>query len=365
MAKDYYQILGVDKNASEEDIKRAFRKLAHQHHPDKGGDPEKFKEINEAYQVLGDPQKRRQFDQFGQTFDGAAQGGGYGFDPFGQGGFNVNFEDIGSFGDIFSQFFGGQSTGRSAGRTRSRGNDLQVEMAISFNEMVFGTERELPLNRWRTCSRCNGNLAEPGTKIETCPTCKGSGYTQTQMRTVLGSFMQRAVCHECHGEGKRASEKCHECHGEGRVRKFETLIIKIPAGIETDTRLRITGEGEAPAYGGTVGDLYIIVKVKADKKFLRDGHDIVSEESLPFALAALGGKTEIETVEGKEQVNIPKGTQSGEEIIIKGKGIGRKGGNRGNQRIKISIEVPKKLSKKQEQLLKEFSEAGKKGFKIF
>lgn len=370
MAKDYYQILGVEKNASGDEIKKAFRKLAHQHHPDKGGDPEKFKEINEAFQVLGDPQKRQQFDQFGQTFEGA-QGSGFGgfggFDPFGagQGGFNVNFEDLGGLGDIFSQFFGGQAGGRTAGRERARGGDLQVEMAISFDEMVFGTERELPLNRWRTCSRCHGNLAEPGTKIETCKTCKGSGHIQTQTKTILGSFVQRSVCPECRGEGKSVKEKCHECRGEGRIRQFETLVVKIPAGIETGTTLRVTGEGEAPAYGGTVGNLYVLVKVKADKKFRREGSDIFSEASLPFALAALGGKTEIETVDGKEEVNIPKGTQSGEEILIRGKGIGRKDGARGNQKVKVSIEVPKKLTKKQEELLKEFSEAGKKGFKFF
>jgi molecular chaperone DnaJ len=368
MAKDYYNILGVSKTASDDEIKRAYRKMAHQHHPDKGGDQEKFKEINEAYQVLGNAEKRHQFDQYGQTFEQAGQqgggAGGFGFDPFGGQGFNVNYEDFGNFGDIFSQFFGGSragSRGRADARERARGTDLQIDMAISFHDMVFGTKREISLNRFRTCKHCKGNLAEPGTKIVSCKTCGGNGYVRTQVRTILGTMVQDSVCSECHGEGKKAETKCSECRGEGRTRQMETLVVKIPAGVDTGTRIRLTGEGEAPKYGGDLGDLYINLTIKEDKKFSRKGNDIFSQISVSFAVAALGGRVQVETADDLEILEIPKGTQPGQEFRLTGKGIVI--GNserRGDQRITVNVEVPKKLSKKQEEILREFEEAGKK-----
>ncbi len=372
MAKDYYQILGVERNASDDDIKRAFRKLAHQYHPDKGGDQEKFKEINEAYQVVGNPEKRKQYDQYGQTFENMGGQGGFGFDPFGgQGGFNVNFEDLGGFGDIFSQFFGGE-TGRGRGRTRgrNRGSDLQVELTIDFKEMVHGAKRDLSLNRLRKCEHCKGNLAEPGTKIVECKTCAGRGFVRKQTSTILGTIMQEVVCAECHGEGKKAEVPCKECHGEGRTRKVETLVVKIPAGIEDGMRIRISGEGEAAQFGGDVGDLYVSVKVREDKRFVRDGFDLRSTHKIPFVTAVLGGEIQVETVDGKEKLEIPKGAQSGTELRLKSMGVGQglqgNDNKRGDHIVKIEIAVPKKISKKQEQLLREFETAeGKKVLGFF
>lgn len=365
--KDYYNILGVERTATAEDVKRAYRKLAHEHHPDKGGDQEKFKEINEAYQVLSDDQKRSQYDQFG------ASSGGFGFDPFGAGGFNVRYEDLGNIGDIFSQFFGADAGFGAGTRTRPRqreaGADLELNVTISFEDMVRGVKRDFPLNRLRTCARCNGNLAEPGTRIVTCDTCGGSGVVQRQSRTFLGSIVQRTICPTCHGEGKKAETPCTECRGEGRTRQLETLVVNVPSGIESGTRLRIVGEGEAAPYGGTPGDLYVHVRVKEHKRFRREGDTILSEETIPFPTAALGGRVEVDTIDGTETLSIPRGTSSGASFTIKGKGIakGRHGetGKRGDQRVTVIVDVPKHLTKRQEELLREFQEAGKKGFRIF
>jgi molecular chaperone DnaJ len=377
MGTDYYSILGVNRSATTEDIKRAYRKLAHEHHPDKGGKEEKFKEINEAYQVLGDETKRKQYDQFGPAFAEGVGGHGQGAGPFGfdpRGGFNVRFEDLGGFGDIFSSFFGDESPfgtrARTRGRQRERGADLQVDVAIPFEEMVHGGTREFPLNRYRLCPRCKGNLAEPGTKIVTCKTCQGSGIVQRQSQTILGAFVQQMVCPDCRGEGKRASVPCRECRGEGRTRQSETLVVKIPAGIEDGTQLRIVGEGEAPVGGGDHGDLYVRVKVKEHKRFQRDGHDILSEVMVPFAVAALGGDVAVPTVDGEEQLSLPRATASGTEFRLKGKGIvrGRHGdtGSRGDHRVRVTIDVPKKLTKRQEELLREFGDVGpKKRFRLF
>jgi len=370
MPKDYYSILGVQKGASEEEIKKAYRKAAHQHHPDKGGDQEKFKEVNEAYQVLSNTEKRRQYDQYGQTFEDAGRNGGgaggfsgFGGNPFGNQGFDVNFEEMGGFGDIFSQFFGGGGGGRSraSARERNRGSDLQIDMLISFKDMVFGVKREISLNRNRTCMHCKGNLAEPGTKITTCSKCNGSGVVRQQIRTILGTMVQEAECPDCHGEGKKADTKCRECHGEGRTRQLETLVVKIPAGIENGTRIRITGEGDAPKFGGTVGDLYVAISVKDDKLFARQGFNILTETHIPFTTAVLGGNIKVETVDGETGFEIPKGTQPGQEFRMTEKGI-KHGATerRGDQILRVVVDVPKKLSKKQEELLKEFEEAGKK-----
>jgi molecular chaperone DnaJ len=313
---------------------------------------------------LDNAEKRQQYDQYGQTFEDAGRnGGGFGGNPSGGQGFDVNFEDLGGFGDIFSQFFGGSSTSRGRGRSseRNRGSDLQIDMTISFKEMVFGVRRELSLNRNRTCMRCKGNLAEPGTKISACGNCGGTGIIRRQIRTILGSMVQESECPECHGEGKKAETKCSECHGEGRTRQLETLFVKIPAGIENGMRIRITGEGDAARYGGTVGDLYINVSVKEDKQFSRHGYNILTETHIPFATAALGGEVSVETVDGETSFEIPKGTQPGTEFRIPEKGIKHDASDRrGDQVLKVIVDVPKRVSKRQEEILKEFEQLSKK-----
>ncbi len=368
MPKDYYRILGVEHTASAEDIKRAYRSLAHRHHPDKGGDQEKFKEVNAAYQVLSDPAKRQQYDQFGHAFEGEGIGGQEtrGFDPFGVRGSNVRFEDLGGFGDMFSRFFGGAASSPE----QHVGDDLAVQVVIPFTEMAFGAKREFPLNRNRPCPRCHGNLAEPETKIVTCGTCHGRGVRERKSQTFLGTFMQQSICPTCHGEGKTAQTPCRECRGEGRTRRVETLVVTIPPGIESGTRLRIAGEGEAAPYGGSPGDLYVLVKVHHHPRFRRDGNDIMSEVQVPFTVAALGGEVRVETIDGEVPLAIPRGTASGVELHIKGKGIvvGRYGdtGKRGDHRVTVVIAVPKKLTKEQEALLQKFGEtSAKKGFRFF
>lgn len=357
MPKDYYEILGVPRSASSDDVKRAYRKLAHQYHPDKGGDTVRFKEISEAYGVLGNAEKRRQYDQFGAAFDtgAGAEAGGFGFDPSGRaGGFDIRFEDLGGFGDLFSTFFGGSPFGTRT-RERQRGADIEVGITIPFEEMVKGARREFPLNRHRTCMRCRGNRAEPGTKIVTCGTCGGSGMVERHARTFLGSFVQRSACSSCRGDGKRAKTPCRACGGEGRTRRVETLVVKIPAGIEDGTRLRIAGEGEAPRSGGDPGDLYIRVGVAEHPRFRREGGDVVSDAHVPFPVAALGGDATVETVWGEERVRVPAGTASGAVVRIPGKGIAG-----GDHRAKVTIDVPKKLTRKQKDLLRQFEEESKK-----
>lgn len=355
MSSDYYQTLGIDRSATKEDIKRAYRKLAHQYHPDKGGDQERFKEVNEAYQVLGNEEKRRQYDQFGSTFEG-------GGNPF-QGGYEANFGDFGDLGDIFSQFFGGAS--RRGSRTRQRGSDIGLEIDIPFKEMVFGAKREFPVTRFRTCKRCEGNLAEPGTPIATCKTCGGTGTVQRQMQTMLGSFVQRTVCPDCRGEGKKAEKLCTGCGGDGRTRQSETLVVDIPTGIEHGTRLRISGEGEAPSGGGDLGDLYILVRVQPHKEFVRDGVHIRSSVAIPFVTAALGGTVRVQTVDGEEKLHIPSGTQSGAKLRISGKGIKTEPVH-GDHIVTVGIDVPKKLTRKQKDLLQEFKNAeSKSGIRRF
>lgn len=357
MADDFYEVLGVSRTATQEEIKKAFRKKAHQHHPDKaGGDEEVFKKVNEAYQVLSDENKRSQYDQFGRTFDGASG------NPFGGGfsGFNVNFEDVGDIGDIFSQFFGGSRGGRTRQRVR-RGNDVQVDVEISFVESAKGIQREIELRLFHTCSRCKGNAAEPGTPIETCTTCQGSGTVTATRQTILGSFAQQSTCPTCEGEGKIPKTPCKECHGEGRTKQTRTLETTIPAGIADGQVIRITGKGEAPPKGGLPGDLFIAVHVKPDKVLTREGNNVRSEVNVSFPDAALGTTTTIKTLEGEQSFKIPAGTQPGSEIRLDGLGFPSiNGGGVGDQVVKVNVEVPKRLSKQQKQLLEEFKNTKKK-----
>jgi len=346
MSKDYYSILGVDKSASKEDIKKAFRAKAHEYHPDKGGDEAKFKEINEAYQILGDEQKRQQYDQFGTTFDGAGGAGGFGgFSGF-QGG--MNFEDLGDLcGDMFGAFGG---SGR--GPRRARGSDILMDIDLTFKEAVFGTEKEISVSKNNTCDRCAGVGAEPGTSLKTCTSCNGQGFTVEMRRSMLGAVQTRVTCAVCNGQGEEPETVCSECHGSGVIHGRKTLRVDIPPGVENGMKIRVRNEGEAIGAAGDPGDLYLQLHVEKDPRFERDGFDLYIEKQIGFSQAALGDEVQVETVDGVVNLKIPSGTQSGDRLRLKGKGIPQ-GGRRGDQYVLIRVMTPRKLSKKQKQLLEE------------
>jgi molecular chaperone DnaJ len=369
MSNNYYEILGVTKDASDEEIKKAYRKLAHQHHPDKaGGDEKKFKEINEAYQVLSDKTKRQQYDQFGQTFGqgGFSGQGGQGFDfsgfdfsnfsSQGQGGQGFSFEFGGEdLGDIFSNVFG--MGGR--GQRKKRGRDIQVDLEITFEEMVKGATREVNLYKTVECSHCSGTGGEPGTSKKTCPECKGKGQIRTVRRSFLGNFEQVVICPQCQGEGKIFEKKCRQCGGDGRRKEEKTISIKIPAGIQDGQAISLQGQGEAGEKGARAGDLYASIHVQSHSKFTRKGLDITSTEYIPFSMAVMGGKIEVETIDGKLVLKIPAGTQSGEIFRIKEKGVPELNGrNIGNQLVKVVVKTPKNLSRRQKELIEELQEEG-------
>ncbi len=353
--KDYYSILGVDKNATPEEIKKAFRKKAHECHPDKeGGDEAKFKEANEAYQVLGNEKKRKQYDQFGTTFEGAQAGGGQGqgqgfggYQDFG--GFNVDMDDLGDMfgglGDIFG-FGGGKSSRSSSGK----GRDLETTMTISFEEAIFGVEKDFKIKRYVTCDRCQGNRAEPGSSIDTCKTCGGSGKVSRVQRTIFGNMQVQMTCSDCGGEGKSYSQKCAKCSGSGRVEETSTIKVNIPAGVDTGEVLRLAGQGEAGEGGARTGDLYVNIIVKESPKFQRQGYDIHSEREISFKQAALGDKVDIETIHGKVSLKIPAGTQSGTVFKLRNKGVRRlQGTGHGDHLIKVNIKTPTNLTRKQKK----------------
>lgn len=370
MAKDYYNILGVAKGASDDEIKRAYRKLAHQHHPDKkGGDEAKFKEINEAYQVLSDKSKRAQYDQFGQTFEQgraggyggqSASGGGFegfdfsGFQGFGgQGGQGFEFDfGGGGFEDIFSDIFGGG--GGRRGTRAKKGRDIQVDVEISFEEMVRGAHRTVRLRKTIVCDVCDGTGGEPGAKEETCPTCHGQGQVQQRVQSFFGAISQSVICPTCQGKGKIFSQKCHKCGGDGRIKGEVEIPIDIPAGIQDGQSLSLSGQGEAGTQGGRSGDLIVSVHILPHPKFKRKENDILSDENISFAQATLGAKINVETIDGPVVMKVPEGTQSGEVFRIKDKGVPflQKRG-RGSQLVKIIVNVPKKLSRDQKRLIEE------------
>ncbi len=371
---DYYKILGVDKNASQDEIKKAFRKLAHKYHPDKaGGDEKKFKEINEAYQVLSDPEKRKQYDQFGRTFEGGAGFGG-GQSGFGGGGFNwqdfarasgnqgfkgnIDFDDF-DLGDIFGDWFGGAARSRQRENAdgRKRGDDLEYPLQVTMEEAAFGAEKIISLNKWVTCEKCNGRGYESGTKIVTCPECGGSGFVSRAQRTFFGVFQTQTVCQTCGGSGKKPEHYCSRCHGTGRVKDKVSLKIKIPAGINDGESIKLTGQGDAGVRGGAPGDLYVTVKIKPKLGFKREGYNILSKHKINFVQAALGDKVEIETLDGKVKLKIPAGTQSGDVFKLSGKGAYKlHGRGRGDHLVEIIVEVPKKLSRRAKELLEQLKE---------
>ncbi len=368
MSKDYYKILGVEKNASQDQIKKAFREKAHLYHPDKpGGDEKKFKEINEAYQVIGNEEKRKQYDQFGSTFD---QQGGFGqgmnWDDFmkyaRQGGGTYSNVDMGDLGDILGDLFGGGfgfGGSRSRAKARTRGNDLEIDLTLDFKEAVFGVTKKIELYKLTVCDKCNGNGAEPGTKITECKTCQGKGQIQSVQRTILGNIQTMTVCPDCQGQGKTYEKACSKCQGQGRVKEKNYIEIKIPAGIDNNMTLKMSGAGEAGLRGGQAGDLYIHIHVKPDPNFKRHGDNIYSQLEIDFTTAALGAKVPAQTLDGEVELKIPAGTQSGQVFSLKGKGVPKfQRFGRGDQLVEIKVKTPKSLNKKQKKLLEELKEEG-------
>jgi molecular chaperone DnaJ len=363
MAKDLYEILGVNKGATDDEIKKAYRKLAHKHHPDKtGGDAEKFKEINAAYQVLSDNSKRQQYDQYGQTFDGTGRGGGQGFGGFDFSGFQQGgqgFEFGEGFEDIFSDIFGGSFGGSRKRDSRKAGRDIQIDAEISFNEVVSGAHREVALMRLVVCSVCKGSGGEPGSKEETCSTCKGNGKVQKTMQSFFGSFAQVITCPTCNGMGKTFSKNCHKCHGEGRTKEKQNISFDIPAGIDNGQTISLKGEGEAGERGAQNGDLYVNIHVKPHEKFERRGNDINSTEHIRFSQSVLGDKIHVATIDGTVSMKIPAGTQSGEIFRIKSRGIPFLGSSsRGDQLVKVIVDVPKSLNREQKRIIEDLGKLG-------
>ncbi len=363
--RDYYEVLGVGKNASADEIKKAFRRKAVELHPDKEtGDEAKFKEVNEAYDVLKDPSKRQRYDQFGHAGVGGNGGGGNpfeGFGGFGGGAQNVNFDfgDLG-LGDIFSSFFGGGAGSSGAQRQQTRGKDVEARVEVSFEEAVFGTEAELRLHIDDTCSHCKGSTAEPGYILKTCSTCGGKGQVVTATRTIFGNIQQAVVCPTCKGSGKIPEKVCTVCHGRGTERRTQKVGLKIPAGIDDGATIRLREHGEAVA-NGPKGDLYVHIRVKAHRQFTREGDLILSEEHVDMAEAALGAEIDVETVDGKVRMKVPAGTQSGTDFKLSGHGVPHmRGESRGPHIVTIVVDTPTKLTKQQKELLEQFKASSKR-----
>ncbi|EHQ91720.1 molecular chaperone DnaJ [Desulfosporosinus youngiae] len=342
MKRDNYEVLGVERNASEQEIKKAYRKLARQYHPDANPGnkeaEEKFKEVAEAYDVLSDPEKRARYDQFGHA------------DP-GMGGFG----DAGGFGDIFDMFFGGGGGQRRGGP--QRGSDLRYAMTLTFEEAAFGVEKEIQVPRDETCMDCQGSGAAPGTHPTTCSQCHGTGQVKVTQRTPFGQIQTARTCPNCHGEGRTVSSPCSACHGQGKVRKVKTIKITVPQGSEDGLNLRLSGDGEAGSKGGPPGDLYIVLQVKPHKFFERDGNDVYCEVPITFVQAALGAEIEVPTLDGVVSMKVPEGTQTSTIFRLKGHGIPRRRGTgRGDQHVRVVLTTPTKLNEKQKKLLREFGE---------
>ncbi len=349
MAKDYYTILGVSKSASEDEIKKAFRALAHKYHPDKkGGDEAKFKEASEAYAVLSDTKKRAQYDQFGAYSGGQGQGAGFGgfdFSNFAQGfqgfeGFNngeggVEFD----LGDIFGDFFGG-----AGGRRAKRGRDISMDIELPFKDAIFGAERRVLITKTALCDVCAGTGAKKGTATITCSTCNGKGQIREARNTFFGSFATTRVCPTCKGRGEVPKEECTNCHGEGALKKQEEIHIIVPAGVENGEMIRMPGRGEALP-GAQAGDLYVKVHVKADKLFTREENNLVTALSIKLSDALLGGEYRIQTLDGETTLSIPQGVKQGEFLRVRGRGVPHGRSSRGDLMVRVDIEFPKKLSK--------------------
>ncbi len=351
--RDYYEILGVNKEATETEIKKAYRKLARQYHPDVNpGDKEaeaKFKEVAEAYEVLSDPQKKSQYDQFGHAgMNGQGGFGGGGFNGFGG-------ADFGGFGDIFEMFFGGGGRRRNG---PAKGADLKYNLDITFEEAAFGVEKDISVSKNETCGKCNGSGAAPGSEPKTCGACHGSGQVQYTQSTPFGKFVQTGPCEQCRGTGKIIENPCPTCQGDGIVRKSKKIHVKIPGGVDTGSRLRVTGEGEPGQRGGPPGDLYVYIRVKQHKIFVREGNDVICEIPVSFPQLALGDEIEVPTLEGKVKIKVPEGTQTGTFFRLKGKGIpDLHGYGRGDQHVKVVVATPTKLTEEQKDLLRRLADS--------
>jgi len=349
--RDYYEVLGVSRDVGPNEIKQAFRRLAREHHPDvNAGDRKsetRFKEINEAYQVLSDPEKREVYDRYGHRGFEQGQGGDYG-----------GFGDVGGIGDIFDMFFG---TGGAGGAARSRssaerGNDLRYDVELTLEEAAHGVSRSVRMSRMETCATCGGSGAKPGSHPETCAVCHGSGQVRQQVQSFFGTQIRITACPRCHGEGRVVNTPCEDCSGQGRVRKTIERPVDIPAGVDNDMRIRLAGEGDAGRRGGQAGDLYIFTHVRRHDFFERRGSDLWCEMSVGFVLAALGGCIDVRTIDGSEQLNISPGTQPGETYKLKGKGMPDPNTGRiGDQNVVIRVQTPTRLNDEQRELLRKFA----------
>lgn len=355
--RDYYEVLGVDKSSSPEEIKKAYRKLAKKYHPDLNPDDQegaekKFKEATEAYEVLSDATKKQQYDQFGHAAFDQTAGGGYGGGGFG------GFDGF-DMGDIFSSFFGGGFGGqRSNPNAPKRGRDLSYVVDLTFEEACFGVEKDISINHLENCSNCNGSGSAPGTSPETCPVCHGSGQVRTVQRTAFGNFQSVRPCDSCGGKGTIIKTPCNECHGEGTVRKSKKVRVKIPAGIDDGQQVYVRGEGDAGTKGGPSGDLILNIRVRKHKLFVRQGYDILCDYPISFVQATLGAEVQVPTVDGKVSYQIPEGTQPGTVFRLRGKGVPKINTNqRGDQYVTIKVEIPKGLNEKQKDLLRTFDDS--------
>jgi molecular chaperone DnaJ len=350
--KDYYEVLGIDKKASKDDIKKAFHKLAHKYHPDKSpSDGDKFKEVSEAYSVLSDDKKRAEYDSYGQTFGGGPGAGGFtggGFDfsqfqdAFNQGGFDM--------GDIFGEMFGG-------GTRTKRGRDISIDLEVSFKDSIFGTKRQVLLAKVAECDTCSGSGAAPGAKMETCKHCNGKGSVRESTNSIFGNITMVQPCRHCHARGEVPTEKCSTCRGEGVYRRQEEIEIAVPAGIEGGEMIRLSGMGEAVA-GGPTGDLYVKVHVQPDSRFKKDGFNLITELSVKLSDALLGSEYKVQSLEGEEVLDIPRGVTHGELLRITGKGVPTGRGRRGDLFVKVKIILPQKLSKEAKALVEKLKEEG-------
>ena len=348
--RDYYEILGVPRDASDEEIKRAFRRAAQRHHPDidaSDGAEERFKELNEAYRVLGDRQRRTAYDMFGHAGVGGTAGGG--FEGFGGG--------FGPFGDIFDAFFGGSPTGTRQRRRVVAGADLRYDLEIDFAEAMAGVTKEVSFPTLVTCDVCGGTGGEPGTEPETCPECNGTGERRRVSQTILGQMVNITACPRCNGEGRVIATPCHNCHGDGRIRQERTLQVTVPAGIDSGQRIALEGQGESGPRGGPPGDLYVVVAVRDHPQLVRRGTELYHELPITFPQAALGATVPVPTIEGSEDLQVPAGTQSGTELRLKGRGVPRlRGSGRGDLHVIVTVVVPEKASKAERELLRQLGE---------
>jgi molecular chaperone DnaJ len=353
--RDYYEVLGLSKGASLEEIKKAYKKLAKQYHPDLNPDSktaeENFKEINAAYEVLSDENARARYDQFGH--DGPSMGGfgGGGFGGFGGGG------GFGSMSDIFESFFGGGFNAQADPNAPRQGADLRYDISIAFEEAANGLERDITVSRMENCENCGGNGAAPGTSRKKCAACSGTGKTRVTQSTAFGQFSTVRNCPDCNGSGYTISEPCPICHGNGRRRRERNLKVKVPPGVDTGSRLRMAGEGEGGVNGGPPGDLFIYINVKPHKYFKRQGDNVLCDFNISFSEAALGGEVDVPTLEGKVKLNVPEGTQSGTTFRMRGRGFPKlRGYGRGDQHVRVKVVTPTHLSAEQKTLLQRLSE---------